>query len=136
MTAVLGALLLAVSAVLFRFAYIHHRRPVPSAWTRRWLASTLVQFTLLMAMAAGFSLALQSVLSRAVMDLSLPEAGEVLVVVAVAALLMRLLNRQWRLFQAEAVLGAGGAPPEPANDPGAGLSPRGGIAGAGRRRAS
>jgi len=138
MTAVLGALFLAVTVVLYRWAYIHHRRPARSRWARNGTASMLVQFAILSALAAGLSFAVQFLVAFDAKALTVMEIATVPVIVGAAALTLRVLNRQWRGLQAEAPHRQTGTHEldEPANDPGPGLPPRSGDNSAKVRRAS
>lgn len=138
MTAMLGALFLATSAVLYRWAYIHHRRPQRSHWARNGTASMLVQFAILAALAAGASFAVQFFLTGGIGTLTAVEDGAVIGIAVATVWLFRVLNGQWRRFRLEAP--APGVSVRrtqtPANDPGPGLPPAGGLAGGRPRQAS
>lgn len=138
MSAVMGVLMLAVSIVLYRWAYIHHRRPIRSRWARNGTASMLVQFTLLAALAGGLSLTLRAVLMYGSEPVTAAEVGAVVVLVAITLLLLRVLKRQWLIFQAEQLPleAARQASEMPGNDAGPDLPPAADLVRARPRKAS
>lgn len=138
MQAVLGASLLAVAVLLFQFAYIHHRRPVPSRWTRHELVSQLFCFIIMLPLTFGIAYMIHFILSFGTTPFTLREAGMLLAVIAVAAMAFAAMRRQWQRLQAEA------GPAETSvhelrpvtEGPDSGLPPQSGAGGGRRRRAA
>lgn len=138
MHAVIGALLLAVTVVLFQFAYVHHRKPVPSRWTRHELASQVVCFAILTTLTAGVGLLGDFLMSLGAQPFGLSEAGLILVIVAIAALPVGAMGRYWRRQKAQVVSGSAGvhALRPTAASPDSGLPPHSGAGGHKPRRAA
>jgi len=137
MYAVFGASLLAVAVVLFQFAYVHHRRPVPSRWTRHELVSQLYCILIMLPLTFGIAYLANFLFSLDTEPFTLADAGLVLAVIAIAAIPVGALRRRWRRLQGEAASSAATVHElRPAGEgPDSGLPPQSGAGGRRRRAA-
>lgn len=102
MHAVYGVLLLATALVLFQFAYIEHRRPVPRDWLRPEIASQMVVFLILAALGTGVGFGIHFGAHYASESLTTLELVAIVAIVALAAARLLFTGRRWRQQRAEA----------------------------------
>lgn len=122
MNAMLGALLLALAAMFFTWAYVQYRRPEPRAWTRSDFLGQVVAlvFTGLLAMGVGFvGRFLGNLESEAI---GARELYSILGIAVVAALVIASLRRRLTALRHKATVPAprlvASDVPQPANDVG------------------
>jgi hypothetical protein len=101
MTAVLGALLVAVFVLLNRWCFNQFRRPAPPEWTRRDVYSQPLTAILILTMFAGPCFFLYHFLREADPGLDVIEIVLLVATIAAAGFVYRALQRQWQGYLGE-----------------------------------
>jgi len=119
MHAVIGVLFLVLTVLLYKFTYLHTRRPAPRAWTRQSLPSGLAFAGILLFLSIGGCYAIYFVSNLSGESFGVLDGVLVAVFLAGGWFGTRKLNLQWQEVQSERparlVAGAGGL--NPSNDP-------------------
>jgi hypothetical protein len=105
MDADLGVFFLVFTLLLYKFTYLHARRPVPSAWVRESWLGDLALAGILLGGSLGFCFVLYFLSHLEVERFGVLDGAIVVVLVAVGWLGVHAIGRQWRA--------AGNAPPPP-----------------------